>query len=317
MNTTLRLWLAAALTAVSLAGAGTAFAQIPEFLSAWNGGLFYPSGLAVDAAGIVYVADTDHDQIQTFTSDGVFRASWGTHGTGPGQLNRPLGLAIGPDGNVYVADYGNDRVVVFSANGEFLRQWGSWGVGNGQMKAPQAIAITGSGDVYVAEGERIQEFTAYGGYVRQFGGNGHGTAIGSPLGVAVNANGDVYVARNDVYGSIWKFTGNGVFVAEFGTGHLSQGLERLAVDRDGLVYVPDATLNRIVVFSGDGAYVTSWGQTGSGPSQFQSPRAVAVAASGNVFVADALNNRIQKFAPLQGTTPAHGTTWGALKVHYR
>jgi hypothetical protein len=68
-------------------------------------------------------------------------------------------------------------------------------------------------------------------------------------------------------------------------------------DRTGNIYVADGfgTNSRIAKFTKDGDYVKSWGQTGSGPGQFNKIRGIAADAVGNLYVADAGNNRIQVF----------------------
>jgi len=68
-------------------------------------------------------------------------------------------------------------------------------------------------------------------------------------------------------------------------------------DRAGNIYVADGfgTNNRIAKFTKDGNYVKSWGQTGSAQGQFNRIRGIAADASGNLYVADAGNNRIQVF----------------------
>ena len=54
---------------------------------------------------------------------------------------------------------------------------------------------------------------------------------------------------------------------------------------------------RIQKFSSSGVFLAKWGTEGSGDGQFKDPRGIAVDGSGNVYVADYSNNRIQKFAP--------------------
>jgi len=71
-----------------------------------------PTGLI--PLGSVYVADSDNNRIQKFTSGGVFVSTWGTPGTGDGEFDYPVGVAVASDGSVYVADRGNGRIQKFS-----------------------------------------------------------------------------------------------------------------------------------------------------------------------------------------------------------
>src|SRR6267142_3273063 len=69
----------------------------------------------------------------------------------------------------------------------------------------------------------------------------------------------------------------------------------VATDMDGNVYVADAGGDKILKYTGTGAFLGSWGTTGSGPGQFNRPFDVAVESNGTIFVSDAHNMRIQVF----------------------
>lgn len=69
--------------------------------------------MATDAAGNVYVADTNNHRIQKFTGGGAYITQWGSHGSGDGQFDAPLGIAIDTAGNVHVADANNNRIQKF------------------------------------------------------------------------------------------------------------------------------------------------------------------------------------------------------------
>ena len=83
-----------------------------------------PYGVATDAAGNVYVADTGNSRIQKFTSDGAFITKWGSAGSAAGQLAEPYGLATDTASNVYVADTLNNRIQKFTSYGSFILSWG-------------------------------------------------------------------------------------------------------------------------------------------------------------------------------------------------
>jgi DNA-binding beta-propeller fold protein YncE len=119
-----------------------------------------PRGIGIDAAGNVYVSDTNNDRVQKFDSNGNFITKWGTAGTGNGQLNEPDGIAPDAAGNVYVADQFNDRVQQFDANGNFISVIGSLGTGPGQFNDPDGAAVDGAGNLYIAdrENDRVQKF---------------------------------------------------------------------------------------------------------------------------------------------------------------
>jgi DNA-binding beta-propeller fold protein YncE len=70
--------------------------------------------VAVDNGGNVYVADTENNRIQKFTSSGTYLTQWGSFGQGNGQFAAPYGVAVDSGGNVYVVDAGHSRIEVFA-----------------------------------------------------------------------------------------------------------------------------------------------------------------------------------------------------------
>jgi streptogramin lyase len=309
----------------------------PPFLLKWGtsgtgaGELDAPMGMAVDASGNVYVADSVNDRIQKFDSGGTFIAQWGTHGTGDGELFSPYDVAIDAWGNVYVADAVNHRIQKFDGNGTFLTKWGENGTGEGQLAIPNAVAVDASGNVYVSDRDnyRIQKFDGNGTFQMTWGwgvddgtsalqqctsgcqqgiaGSGDGQ-LQPPVGVAVDVEGMVYVA--DSYNHrIQKFDSSGAYIGKWGA-HCETSLSGadgcdgefyfpigVAADTAGNVHVVDGGNQRIQKFDGSGTFLTRWGQSGASDGQFSNPRGVAVDASGNVYVADTDNDRIQKFGP--------------------
>ena len=81
----------------------------------------YPSGIAVDDQGKVYVVDGGNGRIQIFDQTGKFVRMFGSKGSDPKQFSDPSGIVVAK-GLVYVADTGNARVQVFSSDGIFLNQ---------------------------------------------------------------------------------------------------------------------------------------------------------------------------------------------------
>src|SRR6266571_7365402 len=120
-------------------------------VAAPDGSFMWPTSIALDQAGNVYVADEWFNRISIFTKDGDWIGKWGTPGTGDGAINRPSGLAFGADDNLYVVDSRNNRIQVFTKEGKFLFKWGGSGSGDGEFSIPWGIDIDKNGDVYVAD----------------------------------------------------------------------------------------------------------------------------------------------------------------------
>jgi DNA-binding beta-propeller fold protein YncE len=237
----------------------------------------------------------------------------GSHGEGDGQFSNAWGVAVDESGNIYVTDTGNDRVQKFNSSGQFIAKWGSRGSENGQFDAPRGIAVDGVGNVYVTDSynNRIQKFSSTGTYLTQWGNKGSGNGqFKEPFGVAVDGSGNVYVADSDNH-RVQKFSSLGVFQAKWGIwslGHNDSNIPDfgspcgIAVNIDGNVYVLDTGNRRIQKFDGNSSEyygkaipLAKWGTQGSGDGQFNAPFGVAVDGSGNVYVADTDNDRVQKF----------------------
>ncbi len=241
-----------------------------------DGELNYTNGVAVDSAGNVYVVAPESDRIQKFDSDGTFLTNWGSEGSGDGQLNYPKGVAVDSSGNVYVADANNNRIEKFNGTGTFLARWGV-PPPDGQFLSPTGVAVDSSANVYVADSGnvRIQKFDSTGSFLSKWGAFGSGGGQFSAVGdVAVDASGNVY-ATDGANHRIQKFDSAGTFLRMWGWG-VDTGAEALEV-------CTSAT------------FPCQSGSSGTGDGQFNVPSGVAVDAVGNVYVADTVNNRIQKF----------------------
>lgn len=102
-----------------------------------------PTDVAWDAAGNIFVADGyGNARIAKFDKNGKFVKSWGSRGSGQGELETPLSIATDAQGNVYVADHGNRRIQVFSNDGTFKTQIANVG-------APWAICISPGAHQYL------------------------------------------------------------------------------------------------------------------------------------------------------------------------
>lgn len=119
-----------------------------------------PGGLAVDADGNLYVADTLNNRIEIFDADGKFVSTFGKSGDGPGYFARPKGVAIDSDGHIWVADGVQDRVQVFNKEAHLLISFGGHGLLPGQFQGLVGIATDANNRVFTSEiyPGRVQQF---------------------------------------------------------------------------------------------------------------------------------------------------------------
>jgi uncharacterized repeat protein (TIGR02543 family) len=248
----------------------------------------HPQDVAVDVSGNIYVADFYTYRIRKVTPEGVVTTLAGStsgyaDGTGTAaKFDQLRGIAVGADGNIYVADSNNSRI---------------------RKVSPEGVVTTlagGSGFGYAD-------------------GTGTAATFKNPYGVAVGADGNIYVVDSDTH-RVRKITPEGVVTTIAGggpsgsdSGSYADGTgtaarfsnpRGVAVGADGNIYVADANNHRIRKVTPAGVVTTIAGSTsgyadGTGTeAKFSWPYGVAVDADGNIYVADAGNNRIRKIIPV-------------------
>ena len=302
-----------------------------------------PTGVAVDASGNLFVADSDHNVIRKITTTGMVSTFAGSgaqgsaDGTGLISLNAPSGVAIDALGNMFVANTDNYKIRKITSAGAVSSFVGSGAYGSAEgigttasFKSPTGIAVDASGNVYITDtyNHKIRKITAAGvvstlaGSIINTSGNTDGTgtaaSFNSPSGIAIDAIGNVYVTDTNNY-KIRKITAAGVVstLAGSGTAGNSDGMGTVAsfigpygitVDISGNVYVTDLGYNLIRKITAAGVVSTLAGYgVGSADgigstASFSSPKGIAIDASGSLYVADTDNNKIRKISQTLATT---------------
>lgn len=311
---------------------------------------YYPSGLAVDTAGNLYVGDSGNARLckivlstgAVTTIAGSSAASGSADGVGPAARFRSLsGLSLDGAGNLYVADAGNSTIrqvvlstaMVTTLAGTATQSGSTDAIGAlAQFDRPTDVAVDGTGNLFVADNgnNTIRKIvlstaavTTLAGTAAATGstdGTGPAARFEGPSGLAVDAAGNVYVGDlfNDTIRKIVISTGavttlagaahmnfNGRIGTADGAGIAARFYQPagLAVDGAGVLFVADSGNNTVrKIEIGTSLVSTVAGaprQTGSADgigaaAQFFRPRGVAADGAGNLFIADFANETIRK-----------------------
>ncbi len=228
----------------------------------WKPGLMnYPTDVATDVNGDVFVADFGNDQIEVFSADGRYlrafpnrkrRVGKGASGKdGKGIADTSLTIA---NGRVYATD--TYQVVAFTTDGKFIRQFGKPGLGATDLDHPNGIAIGADASVIVSDSDhnRVLGLTPSGKLL---------WSVGVPHSIDASA------------------------VSQF---EVPRGLATLP---DGTYLVSDALASRLVKVSSSGKVLGAYGRRGGAPGEFNFPTDVAAGPGARLLVAEKGNNRVQ------------------------
>ena len=245
--------------------------------------LGYPTGLAVDGSGNLYIADMWNNRVRKVSTDGLITTVAGGGHSGDGgqatnaSLGNPYGLAVDKSGNLYIAEKVSLRIRKVSPSGiiSTVAGNGSYGYsGDGgvataaSFKSPTGVAVDGSGNIYVADNadHRVRRVSPA-GIITTFAGNGTASSSGDggpatsaailyPIAVTTDGAGNVYIAESY---RIRKVSPGGIITAFAGGGSAGDGSPATS-----------ASLNTVADVSAD--------------------------ASGNVYIGDSMDNKVRKVA---------------------
>lgn len=273
-------------TVSTVAGSGMPGRQNGGFVDGAAGAARFnqPAGVAVDAAGAIFVADSLNHRIRKLAPDGsVSTLAGGVAGLGEGRglaarFSSPMDVAVDGAGTLYVADFNGHRIRKIAPDGSVSTLAGSGGVGpnaggfadgpgaQAQFNQPAGLAVDSEGTVYVADSGNHR--------IRKIAPNGQVSTLGGGQRGLVNGP-----ARQARFSSPWRIAfgpGGALYVADSG----NAVIRRIA---------PDGTVSTL---AGSGASGTNNGPAGS--ARFSGPRGLAVSGDGTVYVADFGNNLLRK-----------------------
>ena len=316
-----------------------------------------PLGVAVDRSGNVYFSEHYHQRIRRVDTEGTITTVAGTGDRsfggdgGPAveaRLSFPSGVAVDPAGNLYIADTGNNRIRRVDASGSITTVAGSgewrWG-GEGlaievPMDRPRSIAVDNSGNLYIVglanSGIRRVDGTGNMSWIPGSGEPNDGTEdeirLSRDRGLAVDHAGNVYISNidNNYVRRVDSLGKVSVIAGTRGAGDGGSPTEAqlnypasVAVDKTGNVYVADTGNHRIqrIDAKGNVTTIAGTGKPGYGgdggpaaEAKLASPYALALDGSGNLYVADLGNYRIRVLT--QAPTLSPPTELTATVVSY-
>lgn len=291
-----------------------------------------PYGLAVDAAGSVYVADLGNARVRRIDADGTITTVAGGGAEEPAggvaavdaRLNQPRNLAFDPAGNLYISDFAGHRVFRLAPDGLLYVAAGTGERGAAALEGsapaaespldgPAGLAVDSAGRLYIADsGNGVVRVVENGVMSTLAGSIG---AVPRPVAIAIDAAGTVYVA-DKFAGAVVRLGPQAVDAAARPAVNEPRSL---CAGPGGSLYVGDVVpgaavagvVRRIAAggieaFAGNGSFRPAGDGYEPALAHFSDPAGVAVDASGAVFVSDAAAGRIRRIAGGVIATAASG-----------
>lgn len=236
-----------------------------------------PRGVATDAAGNIYVADTGNARVQKFSPEGNFLAAFGKSGTGDGDFLAPNGITIDFNGNIYVADAHSGRLNKLNPDGTFEKQWNGPQPG---FYGPRDAAVGPYRQLYVIDQgrNRVVRLDTDGENFAEWGQKGENEGeFADPTGLDV-AGAGVFVA--DAGNSrIQVFDLDGKFIRQWAVPEWDKNLGHfpdVAYDaQTNRLYATSGGTNEVLVFDADGNRLESLKPVA--PDNLDNPSSLALA----------------------------------------
>lgn len=271
-----------------------------------GGGLSEPTGLAIDAAGNVWLANYNN-AVSEFSPTGAALSPSGGY-TGGG-LEESFGIAIDGSGNVWVCNEQSPAVfnsalgsiTELASDGTVLS--GASGFAGGGLDFPEALMADAAGDIWIANygNSTLTELTSDGTALSPESGF-TGGGISFPVGIAADAAGNLWVA-NQGANRISAFTASGTVLSP-AAGFTGGGLivpQGIAVDQGSHIWVTNYYGDSVAEFTDQGTPLSSsMGYSGGG---LAAPGGVAVDGAGQIWVANYAGGSVSELSGAQSNSP--------------
>lgn len=280
--------------------------SIPEKTYAFN----VLTEVSTDAEGYIYVMDANNPRIVKLTPEGETSEVWmQTEGF------MPSAMTVDEAGYVYVINsYSNQLLKLDMALTEPVEVWNTEELGY-----IDELAVDGNaGIIYAVDSDQTLIWRLDLGYEGswsswdQYSTGEVWHSFANPIDIAVDSEGSVYVAED--YNRVLKLDAHGDYEAQvIQAEELLGRIGGIALDREGLLYVTDRNNDSVVKFDSEGNIQASFGESGIGAGQFDSPQSIAIGKEGMIYVADSYNNRIQLWnseLEYEGSWGTYGTETG-------
>jgi len=259
-----------------------------------------PSSVVFDKQGHMLVFNRGEHPIMEFDAKGVFVRS-----LGEGRYVRPHGLRLDAEGNIWTTDVNGHTVTKMNPKGDVLLTLGEKGksgawdeaAGTHLLFEPADLTFAPSGDVFIVEGHgrgegRILKFDKSGKFLKSWGGNGTGPGqFDQPHSLLVR-DGQLYAAdRNNRRVQIFDLDGRYIKTWSF------KGLPcGFLTGPDGQLYLASGFSGQILRLDpATGKALAAMGQPGKGLGEFGEAHYMAIAPSGDIYVADTINAVLHRY----------------------
>ena len=264
-------------------------------------GFSFPSGVALDSSGNLFVGDTGSNTVKEVLKSGGY-STVNALPTPANEFSSPTGVAVDSSGNVFVADYANSLVKEILKSGGYTTV-NTLATANGHFTDAPQLGLDSSGNVFVADyiNNQVKEILASGGYVTV-----NSLASGNftnPGDVKVDSSGNVFVIDNNNNpdnslnnNEVKEILAAGGYttVVTLATGYTGFNYpQNLALDANGNVFVADSSNNLVKEILKSGGYTTVI-TVPTAAGTFNTPEGLVVDSSGNIFVADYTNNAVKE-----------------------